>query len=390
MSKTRRVAVMLDLEWPYKRHVGIFAGTQQYAQEHGWESTVDEYADDTLPARRGKPVPYDGVIAQATKKLADRARRLKVPVVNVWVSSPARGLPAVFPDHASIGRMRAEHLLARGFRRFASLGARSDRAHSLEMETFQATVRKKGYPCLASMIPLHFSLTLAHWRKTEAALADWMKDWQVPIGVFVGPDQIGRLVVQMCRSRGWQVPGDVAIITAYNEETICEHPRPSLTSVEIGHERIGYEAAGLLDRLMDGEAAPKEPILLPPEGIIARESTDFFAVDNALVNAALRFIAAHSHRRIRADDVARAVAAETRTLQRRFAEHLGRPIATEIRRSRLERAKRELAGSDRSIAEIALDVGFTEPRRMSEIFHREIGMTPKEYRQRQQRTDIRG
>ena len=48
MPKTRRVAVMLDLEWPYKRHAGIFAGTQQYAQEKGWESTVDEYADDRL------------------------------------------------------------------------------------------------------------------------------------------------------------------------------------------------------------------------------------------------------------------------------------------------------------------------------------------------------
>ena len=42
-EKPRRVAFMLDLEWPYKRHAGIFAGTQQYAEEQGWESTIDEY-----------------------------------------------------------------------------------------------------------------------------------------------------------------------------------------------------------------------------------------------------------------------------------------------------------------------------------------------------------
>ena len=29
--KPRRVAVMLDLQWLYKRHAAIFVGTQQYA-----------------------------------------------------------------------------------------------------------------------------------------------------------------------------------------------------------------------------------------------------------------------------------------------------------------------------------------------------------------------
>jgi hypothetical protein len=29
--KPRRVAVMLDLQWLYKRHAAIFVGTQKYA-----------------------------------------------------------------------------------------------------------------------------------------------------------------------------------------------------------------------------------------------------------------------------------------------------------------------------------------------------------------------
>jgi LacI family transcriptional regulator len=47
----------------------------------------------------------------------------------------------------------------------------------------------------------------------------------------------------MCRQQGWRVPHDVAIIAGMNEESLCEHPRPSLTSVELGYDRIGYEAA---------------------------------------------------------------------------------------------------------------------------------------------------
>ena len=90
MPGRRRVALMLDLAWPYKRHVGTFAGTQRYAQEHGWESTIDEFAYDTLPARRTKTVRYDGVIARATTQLVKRSARNSVPVV------PPVGTPIVF------------------------------------------------------------------------------------------------------------------------------------------------------------------------------------------------------------------------------------------------------------------------------------------------------
>jgi len=385
MPKPRRVAVMLDLEWPYKRHAGIFAGTQEYALEHGWHSIIDEYADDTLPARPGEPVPYDGVIARATRKLARRAARLNVAVVNVWFSSPVwKSLPGAFADFAAIGRLRAEHLLARGFRRFAALTSDNERGQQLELEAFAAALDEAGYPCVAAKVPLEAASSLKAWRKTERAIAGWMEDWRPPIGAYVGSESHGRMVAQMCHNRGLRVPEDVAIVAGRNEEAFCEHPRPTLTSVEVGYQRIGYEAARLLDRLMDGEPPPAEPIFLPPQSLIVRESTDFFAVDDELMASALEFIAANSHRPIGPDDVARAAATETRTLQRRFRKYLNRPIATEIRRVRIERAKRELAQSGRPLAAIARDVGFGDPMRMYEVFRRELGIAPSRYRRERQ------
>ena len=195
-------------------------------------------------------------------------------------------------------------------------------------------------------------------------------------------------MVQSSHRRGWRIPEDVAIIAGKNQETLCEQPRPSLTSVEIGYDRIGYAAAELLDRLMAGAAPPAEPIRLAPHGLVVRESTDFFAVEDDVVAAALAYIAANSHRRIGPDDVARAVGVETRTLQNYFRKTLQRPIATEIRRVRIERAKRELAQSDRPLAAIARDVGFGTIQRLYEVFRRELGITPGEYRkQRQLRSD---
>jgi len=72
----------------------------------------------------------------------------------------------------------------------------------------------------------------------------------------------------------------------------------------------GSSLVGLLDgREGKGKKQRKgtspEHILLPPKGLVVRESTDFFAVDDPVVVAALEFTAANSQRQIGADDVAR-------------------------------------------------------------------------------------
>ena len=143
---------------------------------------------------------------------------------------------------------------------------------------------------------------------------------------------------------------------------------------------FAFAGEGGLNSDTSGATPPKDPVFLSAQYLVVRESTDFFAVKDELVAAALEFISRNSHRRIGQDDVSRAVAAETRTLQLRFRKVLNRPIATEIRRVRIERAKRELVQSDRRINNIARDVGFGTANRMCEIFRRELGITPSDYR----------
>lgn len=393
MAQPPRVALKLDLRWPLKRHAHIFAGTQRYADEHGWESIIDEYADEHLSGASAGSPPFDGVIARVNSELAGGCRRLRLPVVNVWFNSPAKDeFPGVFPDMAAVGRLRAEHLLSRGLRRFAVLTTEDD-AEKLAAESFRATIAAADGQCVRERIPLDPSRTFGAWRRTEQRIEAWMERWQPPIGVSIASEEAGRMVIQLCRRRGWRVPGDVAIIAGSNEEVLCDHPRPSLTSVEIGYERIGYEAARLLDQQMQptgGRRAsrnrPPRHLLLPPHGVVVRESTDFYAVDDATVTRALRFIAANSHRDINVDDVARALALHPRTLQRRFREVVEWPIADEIRRVRIERAKRELTNTDLSLLEVARKVGFGDRMRMCETFLRELGVTPRAYR-RQRRSE---
>jgi LacI family transcriptional regulator len=378
---------MLDLRWPYKRHSEIFAGVQRYAEERGWVTIIDEFAHDTLRRKSGASDRYDGIVARANTPLARRAATLGVPVVNVWPSSPARHLlPGVFPDSIETGRLVAEHLIARGFRTFATLTSPKNVDNELEVQELTRLVRNAGLECASAYIPQDPHRDLAHWRKTVQIIDRAMNQWVPPIGVYVGQEVCGRLVVQAGHRRGWRIPEDVAIVAGKNQEALCERPRPTLTSIEIGYDRIGYAAAELLDRLIAGQVPPTAPLYLPPHGLVVRESTDFFAVECPVVAAALAFVSANSHRPIGPDDVAAAVGTETRTLQNYFRKTIQRPIATEIRRVRIERAKRELARSDRTLDAIARDVGFGTIQRMYEVFRRELGIAPGAYRlQRQAR-----
>lgn len=384
-SQPRRVALMLDLQWPYKRHSEVFAGIQRYAEARGWISVIDEFVHKTLPTRAKGGLPYDGIVARANRPLVVRARRLGVPVVNVWSSSPARHLtPGVFADSTATGRLIAEHLLSRGFRSFATLTSPQNMAHHLEVEEFRRLVTEAGFACDSSFVPQDPYRDIASWRKTERLMEQAAKRWTPPVAVYVGEEYSGRMLIEVARRRGWTIPADLAIVAGKNEVTLCEKPHPSLTSVEIGYDRIGYAAAELLDRLMDGEQPPEKPIRIPPQGLVVRESTDFFAVEDPVVASALAFISANSHRPIGTTDVARAVGVETRTLQNYFRKSIDRPIATEIRRVRIERAKRELAQGDRPLSAIARDAGFGTIQRLYEVFRRELGVSPSTYRGQRQ------
>ena len=385
MGKNRRVAVAVDLQWPYKRHHEVFAGAHRYAQEQGgWKFIPDLYAELTLESKRSKAA-YDGIIGRVTPQLAGAARSAGVPLVNVWHASPVNDAPLVTPDFEAAGRMAAEHLLARGFERFGFLGIQRQNSTKEGLAGFRAVLRTAGFSCSTLMVSTNSESTAKKWRKFTARLDEWMDGWSCPMGVCAAYDLSARHVACACDRRGLNVPQDVALIGTHNEPVICLHPEPSLTSIDLGYERVGYRAAELLDEMMSGAATPTEPIYLPPAELIPRRSTDSLAVEDEMVASALRFISEHSHEPIQVGHVAEGVRAPRRTLERRFSTSLGRSVAGEIARLRVERAKRKLVETKASIKSIAREFGFSNSLQMAVVFNRLEGMSPSVYRRQHRR-----
>ncbi len=381
MAKRRRVAFMLDLDWPFKRHHGVFAGTQQYAHECSrWECILDAHPARALAGGRRNNPMYDGIIARVKPQLAKTAKRHGVPIVNVWANSPVTDVPLVSPDFEAVGRMAARHLMGRGFRHFGFLGFIRQRTVKTSRTAFEATVAGAGFPCSALMVPSGYAARASDWGVFNARLDKWIDTWQLPIGVYVSYDILCRYLACACARKGVQVPHEAALVGTHNEPVICAHPEPSLTSIELGYERVGYRAAELLDRMMAGAPATTEPIRLQPTALLPRQSTDSLAVDDPLVARALRFISEHGHERIKVSDVAAAAHVTRRTLERRFRAVLGRSVGEEITRLRVERAKRLLAESNMRMKRLAPEAGFRDAMQMCIVFKRVEGITPSDYR----------
>jgi LacI family transcriptional regulator len=302
-------------------------------------------------------------------------------VVDVLGVVEGSGFPLVHVDDRAVGEMAAEHLLERGFRHFAYLGIRRENWSHIRQEAFRAALESRGYPVTVRSEPRH-DLESETWELHQTRLAQWLSRLPKPVGIMVCSDQRGSQLLEACLRAGLRVPEEVAVIGVDNDEPLCNVCQPTLTSVLPGHERTGYEAAALLERLMRGALPPRKPTLIAPIKIVTRLSTDFLAVDDDAVSRALCIIREHAVHRIRIDEIASRVGVSRSVLQRRFRASLGRTLNEELIQQRLKVAQQLLLESSLSLTEIAERSGFEHAEYMANVFRARLNRSPAGMRRR--------
>ena len=193
-------------------------------------------------------------------------------------------------------------------------------------------------------------------------------------------DNRGREVLEACRAAGLRVPEEMAVVGVDNDELLCELADPPLSSVALNAEAGGYRAAALLDRMMRGRSRKPTRLTVEPLHVVTRRSTDIVALDDAVVASALHFIHDHAGRPIGIDDVVERVLISRRALEIRFKKVTGRTLLAELRRVRLERARRLLQETDLSLSRVAGAAGYSSESYLTQVFRQELGQTPARYR----------
>jgi LacI family transcriptional regulator len=323
-----------------------------------------------------------GIIAYLfLPEVARQVLKLRKPVVDIACTLTDLKVPTVDVDHVAVGRLAAEYFLQRGFSHFGFFGSESSRYSKMREESFCQTLAAAGHECSSCHGEyVHNLPTTTGWRAIDQQVRQWLRRLPKPVAVFASNDIIARNLADTCGQLGLSVPGQVAILGVDDDSLECLLASPPLSSIAIPAERIGYEAAQLLDQMMSGAETPKEPIFLPPVRVVTRQSTDMLAVDDPEVAAALAFIRQHVAEDLSVATIVAEIGAVRRELERKFRTLLGCSVGEELRRVRVEVAKGLLTDTQLSMPTVARHAGFSNAQRLAVVFHQTTGFSPSTYR----------
>jgi AraC family transcriptional regulator len=270
-------------------------------------------------------------------------------------------------------------------------------------------------------LPVAIPRALTHYRRALAMEASGLvmtRAWFAP-GLRVPPHAHGTASVAVVLRGGWDGALDRQVSAVHGGDTVLVTPAgarhwnaffPAETEVvvvelEPERSRLGPEYRSLL----------AEPVMLHQRGLsglayrLAAELSDPDAHSALLCEGlALELLATvarsvgnergttrpgwldRAEECLRAglsrgwtlDALSRALGLEPTRLVRGFRRHLRTTPADYLRQLRVDVARRLLSETERPIADIALETGFTDQSHLTRVFRRSLGETPAAFRRR--------
>ncbi len=379
MSTAKRVALVVETSNEYAR--GLLHGVRAFIRRHGpWSIVLGEDSRGHTDASWLANWDGDGIIARIENaQIAKSVIASGLPAVDLSAARLATQFPMVETDDRAIARLAAEHLLDRGLEHFGFAGQPGFQWSDLRQRQFVKRLKQDGHDC-ATYPPTGRRRARRTLQEEIEALAGWIETLPRPVGVMAAFDVRGRQVLEACRIIDVTVPDEVAVIGVDNDELLCDLADPPMTSVAPDTDRTGWLAAELLDKMMAGQTVAPDAHLIPPIGVVARESTDILNVADPAVADALRLIRAKACDGVRVADVLNQVGLTRRALDARFQKLLGRSAHAEIRRLQIERIQQLLRETDLPLAEIAHRTGFKHVEYLSVAFKKAVGVPPAQFR----------
>ena len=336
-------------------------GVSRFAKDHGWVLTIHDRLGGLPPS-----TDYDGILVtlradEKTLAFIKRMTKQGIPAVDLTIQHPRFRLPRVISDHHQIGVLAGQHFKERGFRNIAWFSTGWTHVHELRFNGLAES----------------FGVAPQKWiSDDDAQTIKTLNAAPKPTAVLAYDETDAVRLLHLCLADGIDVPDDIAILSIGDDPLVTDNQPVPISCIRQNLSRGGYAAAALLDRLMGGGTKSTKPILIKPEGITARRSTDTVADDNPLIRKVLLYIRDNLHRPFGAEQVAGALGESRSRLDKTCAVRFGKSLGKVILAHRLAEAKRLLLKSNLNINEIAASTGFCASNYLIKKFKNAFGTTP--------------
>lgn len=383
MRSLKKVLLLIETSRSFGRQ--LIQGISQFVFEHRTWNII--FQDRSMHERFPEWLRNwdgDGVISRSNDPVVYRTfKRRRIPMVDLLGDGKKR-VQLVQCDEPHSGRMVADHFWERGFRSFGFFSMGSNWWSLDRLRAFQEGLTEYDAKCEISPtceVENDVALSVLWWKGCEDEIHRWVDALPKPVGIFCPWDMQAFFLMNVCESRGIQIPEDVAVVGYGNNADFCRVSTPPLSSVAPNAREIGYRAAFLLDKMITGEPLPEFPIFVPATHIETRQSSDTIAVQDPVVSSAVAFIRKNIDRdAFGVPDISRHLNVSTSTLMRKFRKWLGHSPQEEILRARIAFAQEMLRETDFSVEMIAAKLGYSNGTNFVRAFRRITLTTPEEYR----------
>jgi LacI family transcriptional regulator len=379
----RRVALLSVRRHPTAD--SVLVGIHDYSERHGGWSFLLVRHDVSLFSRCLERFEGDGAIVHDVT-LAQREGPIEaaVPLVVITETPQPTAHATVSVAWAEAGRRAGDYFAQRGYRSVGYFDARDLPMTDQLWHGFAQRADEAGMDCLRFVHGPRMKPGRGWQLQDELDdLADWLAHRSRPFALFCADDTHAQRAAAAAHLARLHVPNDIAIVGAGNDETFCQFTHPSLSSVDVNPERLGFEAAALLDRMMSGRPPRQTHILVEPGHVIQRQSSDVFAVHDPEVLACLTYIREHLDEPIDVEQLVSHTRISRSNLQRRFQQTLGYSPGRAIRLARLDRVRHYLSQTRMPLADVAARCGYSCLSHLSRDFRQATGRSPTQFRLQQ-------
>ena len=364
--QTKRVVVMVGSEGAFGRNAAL--GIRSFAR--GRLPWVFQFHQPTIASIQGVlEWEAEGVITEIwSQEMAEAIQQLNRPTVDL--SNWGIGVPIAAVDSRAAGRVGAEYFLDRNYRHLGYAALEDAPFAQKRRQAFTTRAEEAGLVAHIFQRPYlgDSGRAMSGWGAVDQALKSWLLALPKPVGILADNDGKALQLMEAARQAGSDIPEQVAVLGIDNDEVLCELAQPPLSSVAMPANRVGYEAAALLEQLMAGKK-PKAPVvLLSPIGVVTRQSSDVSAIEDADLAAIVKFIRVNAHRPFKLAEALDTLALSRRSLERRFKKTLGRTLLDEVNRVHVEQARQLLTLTDLTMRQVAERSGFSNIRRLAIVF----------------------
>lgn len=385
--KRPTVAVVFPASIPWMAET--LRGIKSYADRHGgWAiitspPSLQSSGEETIHIPALRKWKGDGVITVLTSRREEAlAGKLPIPVVNLsgWYPPTPKSIPRVNADYRAMGRLAADHFIATGIKHLAYYGFEQvwfsqERSAGLQ---HRATEMK----CSFSEFLHPMSHRIVSWQQQKRLLLTWLTRLPKPVGVLCVHDYRARVFLECCEELGLSVPDDVSVLGIDNDQMACDYCTPSLSSISRDPFACGAVAAELLHHLMIKRPLTTHVRLIPPNGVIQRQSTSRFYDDDPIIQQVIAYVQQNIKHPFSVMTIAQSLSLSRRTLETRFQTRLNITPHNYILNQRINHAKTLLLQTEkyRTLSEIAYACGFSSIKTFRMAFKALTKVTPAHYR----------